>query len=98
MTRTIGLVLWNHALAETYPHIAPHLDKRLTFAQLDEVEPRRRRPARPGRSRPEWLDLRLAQRRRGEQPSQLMNNGRGRWLRMAETRLRDGSMWRSGST
>ncbi|HEX6722907.1 MAG TPA: diguanylate cyclase, partial [Burkholderiaceae bacterium] len=28
----------------------------------------------------------------GEQPSQLMNNGRGRWLRMAETRLRDGSM------
>ena len=40
----------------------------------------------------EWLDLRLAQRRRGEQPSQLMNNGRGRWLRMAETRLRDGSI------
>ena len=39
----------------------------------------------------EWLALRLAQRRRGVQPSQLMNNGRGRWLRMAETRLRDGS-------
>ena len=36
--------------------------------------------------------MRLAQRRRGEQPRQLMNNGNGRWLRMVEKRLRDGSM------
>ncbi|HSW23053.1 MAG TPA: PAS-domain containing protein, partial [Burkholderiaceae bacterium] len=28
------LVLWNHTLAETYPHMAPHLDKGLTFEQL----------------------------------------------------------------
>ena len=86
------LVLWNHALAETYPHIAPHLDKRLTFAQLAVLNLEGGgQPDQADRAE-EWLALRLAQRRRGEQPSQLMNNGRGRWLRMAETRLRDGSI------
>jgi len=86
------LVLWNRALAETYPHMAPHLDKRLTFAQLTKLNLEcGGQPDQADRAQ-EWLDLRLAQRRRGEQPSQLMNNGRGRWLRMAETRLRDGSM------
>jgi len=86
------LVLWNHTLAETYPHIAPHLDKQPTFEQLTRLNLEGGgQPEYAGREQ-EWLDLRLAQRRRGEQPSQLMNNGRGRWLRMAETRLRDGSL------
>ena len=86
------LVLWNHTLAETYPHIAPHLDKQPTFEQLTRLNLEGGgQPEYAGREQ-EWLDLRLAQRRRGEQPSQLMNNGRGRWLRMAETRLSDGSL------
>jgi diguanylate cyclase (GGDEF)-like protein len=86
------LVLWNHTLAETYPHMAPHLDKGLTFEQLARLNfDGGGQPEYADRAE-EWLALRQAQRRRGEQPSQLMNNGRGRWLRMAETRLRDGSI------
>jgi len=85
-------VLWNHALAETYPHIAPHLDKQLTFEQLTRLNLEGGGQPEYADHGQEWLDLRLAQRRRGEQPSQLMNNGQGRWLRMAETRLRDGSV------
>ena len=86
------LVLWNHTLAETYPHMAPYLDKGLTFEQLARLNlDGGGQPEYADRSE-EWLALRQAQRRRGEQPSQLMNNGRGRWLRMAETRLRDGSI------
>ena len=86
------LVLWNRALAETYPHMASHLDKGLTFEQLTRLNLEGGgQPEQAGRAH-EWLALRLAQRRRAEQPAQLMNNGRGRWLRMAETRLRDGSM------
>ena len=85
-------MLWNHALAETYPHLAAHLNKGLTFAQLTRLNLEGGgQPEQADRAQ-EWLALRLAQRRRGEQPSQLMNNGRGRWLRMAETRLRDGSI------
>ena len=86
------LVLWNRALAETYPHMASYLDKGLTFEQLTKLNLEGGgQPEQADRAH-EWLALRLAQRRRAEQPSQLMNNGRGRWLRMAETRLRDGSM------
>ena len=86
------LVLWNRALAETYPHMAPHLDKGLTFEQLTWLNLEGGgQPEHADRAH-EWLALRLAQRRLAEQPAQLMNNGRGRWLRMAETRLRDGSM------
>jgi diguanylate cyclase (GGDEF)-like protein len=86
------LVLWNHTLAETYPHMAPHLDKGLTFEQLTRLNLEGGDQPEHADRAPEWLALRLAQRRRGEQPSQLMKNGRGRWLRMAETRLRDGSI------
>jgi len=85
------LVLWNHALAETYPHIAPHLDKGVTFEQLTRLTLEGGGQPEYADRAQEWLALRLAQRRRGVQPSKLMNNGRGRWLRMAETRLRDGS-------
>jgi diguanylate cyclase (GGDEF)-like protein len=85
------LVLWNHALAETYPHIAPHLDKGVTFEQLTRLTLEGDGQPEYADRAQEWLALRLAQRRRGVQPSKLMNNGRGRWLRMAETRLRDGS-------
>ena len=86
------LVLWNHTLAETYPHIAPHLREGLMFEDLTRLNLEGGgQPEYAGRVQ-EWLELRRAQRRRGEQPSRLMNNGRGRWLRMAETRLRDGSI------
>jgi len=86
------LVLWNHTLADTYPHMASHLDKGLTFEQLTRLNLAAGGQPDFTDHRDEWLALRLAQRRRGEQPSHLMNNGRGRWLRMVETRLRDGSM------
>jgi diguanylate cyclase (GGDEF)-like protein len=86
------LVLWNHTLAETYPHMAPHLEKGLTFEQWTRLNLEGGGQPEYADRAQEWLALRLAQRRRGEQPSQLMSNGRGRWLRMAETRLRDGSI------
>jgi len=86
------LVLWNHRLAETYPHMAPHLGQRLTFEQLTRLNlAGGGQPGCAGHAQ-EWIDLRMAQRRSGQQPSQLMDNGAGRWLRMYETRLRDGSM------
>lgn|GEM_PF-843429 len=86
------LVLWNHTLAEAYPHMAPYLDQRLTFEQLTRLNLEGGGQPEYADRAQEWLAMRLAQRRRGEQPSQLMDNGRGHWLRMFETRLRDGSM------
>ena len=91
-TRDDRLVLWNHTLAETYPHMAPHLDKRLTFEQLTRLNLEGGGQPEHAERAQDWVAMRLAQRHRGEQPTQLMNNGRGRWLRMVETRLRDGSM------
>jgi diguanylate cyclase (GGDEF)-like protein len=85
------LVLWNHTLAETYPHMAPHLDQRLTFEQLMRLNLAAGGQPEFADHADEWLALRLVQRRSGEQPRQLMNNGNGRWLRMVEKRLRDGS-------
>jgi diguanylate cyclase (GGDEF)-like protein len=86
------LVLWNHRLAEAYPHMAPYLGQRLTFEQLTRLN--LAGGGQPGFAErvDEWIAMRMAQRRGGEQPSQLMNNGGGRWLRMYETRLRDGSV------
>jgi len=86
------LVLWNRRLADTYPHMAPHLGQRLKFEELTRLN--LAAGGQPGyvQHAQQWIDLRLAQRRSGQQPSELMDNGAGRRLRMYETRLRDGSI------
>jgi diguanylate cyclase (GGDEF)-like protein len=86
------LVMWNRALAEAYPHMAPHLEHHLSFEQLAHLNlaagAQPEFADRPG----EWVALRQAQRSGGAAPSHLLDNGRGRWLRVYETRLSDGSM------
>jgi diguanylate cyclase (GGDEF)-like protein len=86
------LVMWNRALAEAYPHMAPFLDRRLTFEQLARLNVTAGgQPEYAGRP-DEWVALRQAQRRDGNHLPQMLDNGRGRWLRVYETRLADGSM------
>jgi diguanylate cyclase (GGDEF)-like protein len=85
------LVMWNRALAEAYPHMAPFLDRHLSFEELARLN-----IAAGGQpeyaERPDvWVALRQAQRRDGSTPPTLLNNGRGRWLRVYETQLADGS-------
>ncbi|MCW5660874.1 MAG: diguanylate cyclase [Burkholderiaceae bacterium] len=86
------LVMWNRELARAYPHMAPHLGKGLRFEELARLN-----LAGGGQpdfaARPDdWVALRQGERREGRAPSHLVNDGHGRWLRVYETRLADGSM------
>jgi diguanylate cyclase (GGDEF)-like protein len=86
------LVMWNRALAEAYPHMAPHLDRHLSFEELARLNISAGGQPEFADRPDEWVALRQAQRRDSSTPPQLLNNGRGRWLRVYETRLADGSM------
>jgi len=87
------LVMWNRALAQAYPHMAPHLARHPTFEELARLN-----LANGGQpdyaDRPdEWVALRQAQRRSSDGSARpLLSNGRGGWLRLYETRLSDGGM------
>jgi diguanylate cyclase (GGDEF)-like protein len=88
------LVLWNRALADAYPHMAPHLGEQLRFEELARMNLASGGQPEYSERHDEWIALRQAQRRggAGTSPPTLLNNGRGGFFRLYERRLRDGSM------
>jgi diguanylate cyclase (GGDEF)-like protein len=87
------LVLYNQALVQRYPHMAPYLPQHLSFEALARLNI-------AGGGQPQalgheeaWITTRQAQ-RRAPQPGQsvLIPTADGGWLRMFETRLKGGGV------
>lgn len=87
------LVLWNKALVDAYPHMAPHLPKHLRFEELARLHLAAGSPPRSAAEADDWLARRQAQRRAGAgSVGVLSDNGRGGWMRLYEQPLPDGSL------
>ncbi|MFY9513203.1 MAG: diguanylate cyclase, partial [Rubrivivax sp.] len=86
------LVLYNAQLRQRYPHMAQHLDQRLSYEELARLNiAGGGHPDYAGRPE-DWLAQRSAQRAQpGRHPPLLVPTNDGGWLQVHETRLDDGS-------
>ncbi len=89
------LVLYNRALVETYPQMAPHLEVQHAFAELARLNATQGGQPEAQADPEAWVALRLRQRAAiaaGETHALALPGPGGRNLRLYESRLPDGSL------